>query len=251
MRPSIIILVVAFALGVDTLFIVGWLQLWSRSSALKALLAAEDLDDLGDAEDSIMFVTPGDAKAIRDILKEWDSPQAVSNLLMYPNLIPEDVRLASIFRGLDERKPAYYVVATVVGLARIKPHMLSREDREGIASKLLAIIREAKDVRATRASAALGEFLRPSDAPLVIALTEHQDETVRHNLKAWLLETFKSRGVDTFAEAVRKSELPAEAPRRLIAEFQEFGRNHDQMEQVSKTQILYAYIPNLKEYQPD
>ena len=81
------------------------------SPELKAFLVAEDLDDIQDARVKIKSVTATDAEALHAILEQWREAQAVSNLLIHADLIPQDVRLASLFRGLEERAVDYYVVA--------------------------------------------------------------------------------------------------------------------------------------------
>jgi tetratricopeptide (TPR) repeat protein len=220
------------------------------SPELKAFLVAEDLDDVGDARAKIKSVSPGDAAAIRAILKQWRNAQAVSNLLMDSDLIPEDMRLAALFRGLAEQRVDYYVVAAVIGLDHIDRDKLSAEDRKRVVATLLGIIRETRDVRAKRASLTVSGFVSATDAPQVMALMVHPDETVRQNLRAWLFNMFKGRGVEPYATAARKSGLPEGARRRLVAEFTEFVKNPRQKEQKSKTHVLFAYIPNLKDFEP-
>jgi tetratricopeptide (TPR) repeat protein len=220
------------------------------SPELKAFLAAEDLDDVGDARASIKSVAAADKAAIRGILKEWKNQQAVANLLIHADLIPEEDRLATLFRGLAERRVDYYVVAAIIGLGEINRDKLSAEDRTRLRNTLLTILRETSDVRAKRASLAFTAFVSATDAPQIIALMEHPDETVRNNLRAWLFETFKDRGIKEHAAAAGKSGLPEKTQHRLVAEFEEFVKDPRRKDQEIKTHVLFAYIPNLKEYEP-
>jgi len=222
----------------------------AMSSELKAFLVAEDLDDAQDARHKIKSVTATDAAAIRTILKQWSDAQAVSNLLIHADLIPEDVRLASLYRGLAERRVDYYVVAAIVGLGEVDGVKVPAQDRKRLANMLLTIIRETKDVRAKRSSLTFEGFVSADDAPQVIALMEHSDSTVRGNLRSWLFKMFEDRGMDAFTAAGRQSSLAEEAQSRLVAEFKEYLSIPDQQARRSKLVVLYAYIPNLKDYVP-
>jgi hypothetical protein len=59
------------------------------SPELKALLEAGYLDDLLEARSKLRQLDEKDIKKIRSTLQKWNSPQAVSNLLFHPFLIPE------------------------------------------------------------------------------------------------------------------------------------------------------------------
>lgn len=222
----------------------------AMSPELRAFLVAEDLDDIQDARGKIKSVTATDAEAIHTILKQWHEAQAVSNLLIHADLIPQDERLAWLFRGLEERTVDYYVLAAIVGLGEIDRAKLPEQYRKRLAQTLLAIIRETKDVRALRASVSLQDFVSAGDAPQVIALMEHSDRTVRGNLRSWLFKIFENRGIDAFTAAARQSILAEEAQGRLVAEFKEYLSIPDQQARRSKLVVLYAFIPNLKDYVP-
>jgi hypothetical protein len=214
------------------------------SRELKAFLAAEDLDDVGDARAKLKTVNADDTAAIRSVLAKWENAQAVSNLLIHSDLIPEDIRLSSLFRGLVEKRVAYYCLAAVVGLQEIKAEKLPEKDRQRIATALLEVIRKTRDARAKRASLSIDGFISERDAPQVLALLEHADDTVRTNLRAWLFKEFKARGVEAFTTAVQQSDLPPAAKERVISQFKEWRAKPKDFGP------LFAYIPNLGDFQP-
>jgi hypothetical protein len=216
------------------------------SPELEAFLAAEDLDELLNARQEIAVLDAEDEAVVRSVLEHWRNVQAISNLLFHPTLIPEDVRLASLFRGLAERRVVYFVLASVVGFQDIRPDQLSAEDRRRVTSDLLAVIRETDNIVAQRASVSFQGFAGESDAPQVFALLEHPDKTVRHNLRAWLFSTFKDQGVEAFNATARGSGLTEQAKRQVIAEFAEFMTGPPEG---SKNLVfpLYGYIPNLRD----
>src|SRR5262249_1161296 len=90
----------------------------------------------------------------------------------------------------------------------------------------------------------LGEFAGEGDAPQVIALLEHPNDTVRHNLRAWLFRALRDRGAEAFAAAVRDSGLGPETRRDVLADFTDFVTDPDG---AAYTGPLFAYIPNFRE----
>jgi hypothetical protein len=221
----------------------------SMSSELRSFLAEEELDDVLTLRDNVKSLTPEDTSVVRKILEDWEVTQAVSNLLNYSDLIPERVRLAALERGLAESREEYYTVSAIVGLGNIKADTLSPEERHRIATTLRTIICNTKNCRATLASVALHEFSVTGDAPKVIGLMVHENETVRHNLRAWLFDSFGDKSVAEFSIAVRKSDLPPEAQDRLIEEFGEYKKNPNDERQERLRNTLFPYIPNLHEYE--
>jgi hypothetical protein len=216
------------------------------SPALEAFFAAEDLDDVLTARGSLAALTPEDEAAVRAVLNEWRNPQAVSNLLLHPALIPDDLRLSSLFRGLYEGPVAYYVLAAVVGLGGLDPAVLPDADRRRVLAVLLGIMRDTTDVLAQRASVSFDGFTLPEDAPRVFALMGHADRTVRHNLRAWLFRTFQGVGVEPLAVAGRASGAGEDMQRQVVGEFTEFVADPPQSFK-SPLFLLYAYIPNLRD----
>ena len=141
----------------------------------------------------------------------------------------------------------YYVLAALGGVAEIDAARCSAEDRKRVLAELLTILRNTNDIRAQRASLTLKQFAGERDTLQVIALLEHPDKTVRHNLRVWLFRTLRDRGVETFAKAVRNSGLRPEAQREVLADFKDYVADPEGAEY---TGSLFAYIPNLREVKP-
>lgn len=157
--------------------------------------------------------------------------------------------MASLFRGLTERRVPYYAVAAIVGFGSIDARTLSAAERERVVGHPLAILKNTNDARAQRASTALGSFAGERVAPKVMGLLEHPDETVRHNLRAWLFSTFKDRGVEAFAAAARAGDLSEPKRRGVTEEVKELVENPPK-EGDGRLSPLYAYIPNLRDFEP-
>jgi hypothetical protein len=218
------------------------------SPELEAFLAAEDLDELLNARGKIAALAPEDEAVVRAVISEWRNPQANSNLLFHPALIPADIRLPTLFRGLYERQVMYYALAAVVGLQSLDTAALGEADRQRVLSDLLAVMRDTTDILAQRASVSFQGFAKPEDAPRVFALMGHSDNTVRHNARAWLFRTFQGVGAEQLVAAGRQSGLGKEIQRQVVAEFADFLANPPQGFK-SPLFSQYGYIPNLRDIQ--
>lgn len=216
------------------------------SPELEEFLGAEDLDDVLRARQRVPSPDADDAAAIRSVVQRWHNPQAVSNLLFHPTLIPEDMRLASLFRGLAERGVIYSVLAAVVGFQSIDPAGMTAEDRRRVVDHLLAVIRDTSGILAQRASVAIQRFLSENEAPRVFGLWAHPDDTVWHNLRAWLFRTFQTRGVAPFTQAARWSGLAEDAQAHLVEDFAELVSSPSEGID-NQLRNLFGCIPNLRD----
>lgn len=216
------------------------------SPELRTFLAAEDLDELLDARSNIATLSAEDSEVVRDVIAQWQQPQAVSNLLIHPNLLPEDVRLTCLFRGLAEHRVPYYVLAAIVGFQSIEPNRLTTDENAKIATALWDVIAQTEGVLAQRASLSFRAFASEVEAPAVLFLMAHSDKTVRHNLRSWLFSVFKDRGLEAFANAVQASDLGEAQKQELVAEFTAFTTTPPEGFN-SPLFPLLTYIPNLRD----
>ena len=215
------------------------------SPGLRHFLSTKDLDDLLDARQPLATPTPSDTEVIEAVISEWRDEQAVSNLLIHSSLIPPATRAAALQRGLDEREHPYFVLAAVVGAPGV---LASGSDgvRPAFRDRLLRLVAEDETVVAQRASVTLFEFLEREDAPAVVTQLGHSDDTVRHNLLAWLVSTFEKS--NRWLQLVEESSLPDAVKgdiRRRLAD-------HMTATKAGKFTALrsplLSYIPNLSEY---
>lgn len=106
------------------------------SPELWALLVAEDLDELLRARRNIESIDTEDTEVLREVIVHWENPQAVSNLLFHPDLIPEDLRLDALVKGLTEHQVVYYRLAAAVGFDKIDPASIFPQQRDLIVEQL-------------------------------------------------------------------------------------------------------------------
>ncbi len=217
-----------------------------ESSELKIFLETEDLDDLLKSRSKIRHLDKHDIKKIRSVLEKWDSPQAVSNLLFHPSLIPEDIRFRSLLRGLKERENLYYLLASTVGLQGMEEEF-SEEEKNTIKEHLIAVLEITGGVLAARASVTIRNFLSAGDASRMFKFLSHIEEAVRLNILSWLIETLEKKDEETFTSMLQSNEVPEDKQAEAIEKFREHLRKKESGETDFSTMPLYAYIPNLNE----
>jgi len=217
------------------------------SQELKDFLEAEDLDDLLEARSKIRQLDEKDIKKIRSVLQRWNNPQAVSNLLFHPHIIPEDMRATCLIKGLREKKNPYYILASVVGLQGIDPTGFSKEQRKAIKECLISALNVSEGIISARASVTIYDYLSLEDASAAFELLSHPNEAARHNILCWLIRTMEESDPRTFISTANSSNISEGVRKEAIEKFQEHLRQKEIGEcSLSGTQ-LYAYIPNFKE----
>lgn len=218
------------------------------SPDLKAFLEAEDLDRLMEIRSKLRQLNRKDVKKIRSILQKWNSPQAVSNLLLCPFLIPEDLRGSCLLKGLREKKNSYYVLASTVGLQGIDPTSFSEDERNEIKESLIFTLKTSGGIISARASVSICDYLSSEDASTMFELLDHPNDTTRYNILCWLIRTMEERGSDAFVSMARSSGMPEDVRKEAIEKFQEYLRQKEAGEVSSFSMQLYAYIPNLRDF---
>jgi hypothetical protein len=189
--------------------------------ALERFLTASDLAELRAARVAISSIDGDEARALHAIVAAWRDEQAVANLLMYPELLPEDDRTPALAEGLSGVHGDYPVLAAAVGLAA---WVAGDEDAPAIAERLLALVDDpttplAIAVRAAVALGAYSEHVAPTD---LVGALGHRHEAVRHNVLAAALtgwgavETLDA--VDAAAAAGLLADDVADQARRVLVD---------------------------------
>jgi hypothetical protein len=197
---------------------------------LERFLDANDVAELVSARRAIQAVDGDDAQTLHVIVADWRDEQAAVNLLMFPELLPDDDRTPALAEGLCGTHGDDAVLAACVGLAA---WVAADDDAPAIAERLLLLVTEGatqpaaeraterateavtKAAISVHASVALGayaEHVAPTD--LVCALV-HRDAVVRHNVLAAALGGWG--GVETLA-ALRAAADAGLVPRAVAAD---------------------------------
>jgi hypothetical protein len=228
------------------------------NATLKAFLVTSDLDDLSEARAKLSTLDLDNQAEITRVLQEWTDTQAIANLLMYPDVIPEAERINYLFAGLRENHSKYLVLAAVVGLGQLDiaafPALIITE----VIDRIIAITKCDSGVIAERASIFLAEKLwhfGGQYTPQIVELLGHPSEVVQHNTLVALipmvgLEAIRKIIADTVQQG-RLSESGQLAAEQKLSMVSGFSKDNI----VDSTQFdldllsapLLAYIPNFNE----
>jgi hypothetical protein len=226
---------------------------------LQSFLLSEELDELASLRDEITSIDRAEAAELSRVVSAWSDPQAIANLLMYPELIPEPDRLPSLMRGLATGANDYLALAAVVGLQRIDDDEIPTGARADIARQLVLLI-EQSSIAPTpaRATLTIGPFAQDLDPATLLRLLDHPDPAVRHNLLSALLDSFGvARVVATADGEVAAGRLSPEIAMLLRESLRQAGLDPASSdiddEQVLESPLavpLLSYVPNYRDWPP-
>lgn len=154
---------------------------------LARIVGAADLDELRRAVRALDRLGADDLAALAALVSTWRDDQAIANLLMYPKLLPPELRAAALLRALDGTAP-YLTLAAVVGLEALDGGRFTDDERVVLRERLLALVSGVEPLLAVRAAAALAGYLDGGELARVVPLLAHRDPRVAHNLIVALAE---------------------------------------------------------------
>jgi len=209
---------------------------------LKEFLESEDLDDAVHLSQNVLL-SEENQKAIRNVIQDYwySKPQAVSNLLQNAWIIPEDIRLETLYKGLKEDKQRYFVLAAAVGTQSLPNNLVDMQ----MIDVLIGSVANNDGPIAARAFTSLEEKLKhPRDTVRVIPFLKHPDGTVRHNTRAWIIRHAASDTQDSIANLFREAKRDDMFPL-----FMRVMKKHKESSETwsSFDKSWLAYIPNMCE----
>jgi hypothetical protein len=228
------------------------------NATLKAFLVTNDLDDLWEAKEELSILDLDNQAEITRVLQEWTDTQAVANLLMYPDLIPEAERSKYVLAGLRESLSKYLVLAAVVGLGQLDIGALPAPLITEVIDRIIAVTKCNSGVIAERASIFLAERLwhfGGQYAPQIVELLDHPSKVVQHNTLVALIPLVGLEIIRKFlADAVQQGQLSvagqlaAEQKLSMISGFSKDNTvDSSQFDLDLLSTPLLAYIPNFNE----
>jgi hypothetical protein len=215
------------------------------SDDLKRFQAAQDLDDLRAAREKITVITRADAGVLAEIVTAATDDQAVANLLMYPEVIPAQLRVPTVLAALQRSPSDYRLLAAIVGLGRLE---LDEADQKPVAGRLLELSARADEPVSSLASRAFSYVAGGYDVQLTVEHLGKLRPTERHNVLAALVNQF---GTGRIYKALAAADaLGLMSPDDVQAIRGQLEREeHDPFSNLRIT--LLTYIPNLKEWRPN
>lgn len=162
--------------------------------AAQQVLLAVDLDEL---LGTVQEVDPLEAELLfRAVIADWNDPQAVSNLLWHPRLLPADLQLPALQQALTG-SDGYLQLAAAVGSRTVTDGAdpESPESRS-MFDALLGVVAGGTGLPARQAAISLRELVPIDRAHDVITMMGHPDAEVRRSLVAALVELFGGEALD-------------------------------------------------------
>lgn len=119
----------------------------AEPASLQDLLAASDLDALLAAREALDGLDADDDARLLTLVEQWQDVPALANVLMYPEVLPEDVRLPALLRAVRDREEPYLSLAASVGLQRLAedPMEDDPEDDEALQAEVVAALGDLVD----------------------------------------------------------------------------------------------------------
>ena len=217
-------------------------------SGLQRFLATSDLEELAIIRDNLdaRLLDMDDRLEIEAVLHDWDDIQAIANLLMYPELIAADERIAHVRRALVDNH-TYLQLAATVAIIEIDRAEFGEDTRFDFVQKLLDLIGSDRGVVADRASYAMVALMHPTDGPDVIARLDHPSATVRRNLTQGLLGLVGPSGVKSLVDEPGFVEPAVQAAvrTRLRDDGIELARPTEDLRQP----LILVYLPSYSDWE--
>eukprot|EP00795_Rhopilema_esculentum_P013840 gene13840-4778_t len=222
-------------------------SLSSSGVTLGQFLMVEDINQAGIIAYNLRHLDHHDVIMVRKILEEnWeDEEQMVSNLLQYPHLIPEDIRIQSLKRGLHDVESPYYILSSSVGLQRIQ---LCDGDWEQVVEGLKKACLHETGVVSMRAFMTLQPKLEyPRDLEFIIDILRQPKSALFQNTLIWL--TIKANEKSEILKIIDTAGVVGKAKNKAekIIEEQLKSKGSDGGQNLS-LQFL-NYIPNLNDFE--
>jgi hypothetical protein len=220
------------------------------SSPLRAFLSATDLDELLARRQQLGDATldAADHGEVLTALLEWTDLQAVSNLLMYPQVIPAAQRNAEVQRGLDDVENPYARLAAVVGIGELDLSRITDIERHRFVHTLLDLIANDGTVCAERASFSIVWLMRQPDTPDILETLNHPSPRVRHNVLQGLLELLGTPGLAALLEL--PGFVARETQQRALEAVDEAGIDLSVPADDQRRPLVLAFVPNYADFQP-
>ncbi|XP_032233796.1 uncharacterized protein LOC5509081 isoform X2 [Nematostella vectensis] len=223
------------------------------ASALGQFLHEEDLDEAMRLAKKLDYekLDEYDKKMVTSILDcNWDEEHLmVSNLLHAPHIIPKDVRLKTIIKGLREEKQPYYALAAATGITSLK---LDGAEADQIIDLLKNCSTHQRGTIAIRAFMTLAGLLKhPQDTDFVVKFMHKANSNLRYNSLDWLIANVRDK--NEIIGLLQDKHIPDDVRQEAIDKVNTvFLEKEDELQSNDwTTEELhhYTFVPNLAEFE--
>eukprot|EP00111_Clytia_hemisphaerica_P018590 TCONS_00054975-protein len=188
-----------------------------------------------------------DEKIIRNIVKNgWDEEeQVISNLLQSPFLLPEDIRLSTIIKGLEDDEMPYFILSACIGIQRVK---LKDDDLESLEKLLRKAVFNEHGAVCMRAFITLNPFLKyPKDNQLFIDILSTKKSPLHETALSWLVlhVSDKQELLKLLNDGHVKDSLVTDAVKKIDDHCQSLAHG----EESPVTIEVFDYVPNMIDFE--
>jgi len=212
-------------------------------SPLERYLAVDELDELAELHEDADFTSAADRAAIARVLSTQSDVRAAANLLMYPDVIPADVRIDAALRAVALNANGYLRIAGAVAISHLPDLGYPSDARASLLAALLGVITTDAGPAAVRASSAISSFLDRESITEVVAALTHPNPSVRHNLVASL-----SRFADESGWEALLREAEATRPHSTIGVREQLATDGVDLNGPVRALPVLPYLPNYQEW---
>ena len=210
-----------------------------------AFLAEPELDNLATRHIAADLDTAQDAR-VRAVLVSGTPRQARFNLLMHPQLIPTDVRLAALRAAVRQSDDPYMRIAAIVGL-QDEALRVPETEWPAVRDELLDATRDPRGVIRNRATVTLTGRLQADDVPAVVARIREGglEGSELDNLVATFVKLGADDAVLEVLPIVLEHGAQVEATRAWLEAWQAAGQRPAEPAPPWFGMPALGYIPNL------
>ncbi len=214
---------------------------------LVKFLKINDLDVLEQSFSELARLSERDQNLILKILKDWDSEQAIANILFYPRLIPEKQRYDVLNKALKAETAPYYMLAAVVGLQSLDRVRVNSAIKTKFALQLMEIIKSGDDIIASRASVSIWDFLDERSFPMYLDLYPVKVGSANKNIMALAMLKFKDGTKRKLKSKLKEYHLVWGKRRKFLKRFKKYKKGKKTGMDVFMLAPVYEEIPNLND----
>lgn len=136
---------------------------------------------------SLQTLTERNMQVVKNILNHnWeDDVQIISSLLQSPLLIPEEMRIDCLIRGICDLEEPYYILSAALGIQRLK---IENKDLDNILSHLKKAVFNEHGSVCMRVFITLRPHLKfPRDVDLFIDILNTKKSSLHDSALSWLV----------------------------------------------------------------
>lgn len=195
-------------------------------------LEIEDLELLRETRKTLPTLDDDSNFVVHNVVDKWEDEQAISNILLYPDIMEESYRWQTIEKGLESYSNPYYILSSVYGLQNITA--IPNSYREKYLTRVLRFCETKTETLAICASIAVTHLLSKEEDYIFSQIYPVFNDSVNHNIALYFAKNYCLK---EFKAIVKKAGLSWGTKRHFLKEFTK----------VNGREFIKARIPNFRD----